>query len=303
MRLKYKIAGGILCFVAVIFIAVVLLHGAHFSVLSPKGTIADKQRNLIIFTSLLSLIVVIPVFIMLFGFAWKYREGNKKADYKPDWDHNRVAETIWWVLPCVIIAVLSVITWQTSHSLDPYKALDSSVKPLKVQVVALQWKWLFIYPDQQVASVNTLHIPKNTPIDFEITADAPMNSFWIPSLGGQVYAMSGMSTQLHLQADTIGSYDGSSANISGKGFAGMKFKAEVTSQDDFTTWWQDARASQNLMNESEYAKLVTPTENVKPATFALMQPSLYDTIVAKYMNQPVTSHDEDSDDHHDMEMH
>ena len=132
----------------------------------------------------LSLIVVIPVYIMLFLFAWKYREGNTKAKYSPDWDHSALLETIWWTVPLLLITILSVVTWNSSHDLDPFRPLNSSVKPVKIQVVALQWKWLFIYPEQNIASVNYVEFPVNTPVDFEITADAPMNSFWIPQVGG-----------------------------------------------------------------------------------------------------------------------
>src|SRR5476649_775967 len=176
------------------------------AVLSPKGQIADKERHLIILATLLMLIVVVPVYVMMFVIAWKYREGNTKARYTPDWDHSNGLEFLWWAIPMAIIAVLSVITFKSSHELDPFKALSSTKPPITIQVVALQWKWLFIYPNQNIASVNYFRMPANTPVDFEITADSPMNSFWIPQLGGQIYAMPGMSTELHLMADGVGKY-------------------------------------------------------------------------------------------------
>ena len=180
-----------------------------------------------IFAALLSLVVVIPVFAMTIYIVWRYRESNQKAKYSPDWDHNSKVETIWWLIPTLLIVVLSVVTWNSSHSLDPFKPIKSSVKPLRVQVIALQWKWLFIYPEQGVASTNILELPVDRPINFEVTADAPMNSFWIPQLGGQIYAMAGMSTQLHLMASEAGTYAGASANLSGKGFAKMKFDTKA----------------------------------------------------------------------------
>ncbi len=234
-------------------------------------------------TVLLGVIVIIPVFTMLFTIAWKYRADNTKAKYEPEWDHSRLFETIWWGVPCVIILVLGVITWQAAHTLDPYKQLDSKAKPINVQVVALQWKWLFIYPEEQIASVNMVQFPEDRPINFQITADAPMNSFWIPKLGGQIYAMSGMSTNLHLIADHIGEYAGSSANISGEGFAGMKFTAKATSEADFDAWVNTTKQSSNMLDMTEYTKLASPSKDVSPKTYMLMQNDLYDKIVMKYM--------------------
>jgi cytochrome o ubiquinol oxidase subunit 2 len=227
MGKKYKIIFGVLVIGVLIAVAVKYLKTVNIEVFNPKGSIAEKQRNLIIFASLLSLLVIIPVYILTFTFLFKYRETNKKARYTPDWDHNRIYETIWWGIPIAVILLLSIVTWNSTHALDPYKPLSSSEKPLDIQVVALQWKWLFIYPEQNVATVNYVQIPVNRPVTFTITSDAPMNSLWIPQLGGQIYAMSGMSTQLHLIANHAGSYNGSSANISGEGFAGMRFKVNL----------------------------------------------------------------------------
>ena len=260
-----------------------LLKNAQIDVLSPKGEIASKERNLLIFTAVLSLIVVVPVFFMLALFSWKFREGNKKAKYTPDWDSNKFLETIWWGIPCVIILILSVVTWTSSHELDPYKPLNSNIAPLRVQVVSLQWKWLFIYPDEGIASVNLLKIPEKTPINFTVTSDAPMNSFWVPSLGGQIYAMSGMSTQLHLMADGVGSYKGSSANISGKGFADMNFMVHSSNKADFEAWVQQTKSSSTTLDASTYAQLAKPAIAAKPSFFKLDGADLYDTIVMKYM--------------------
>jgi cytochrome o ubiquinol oxidase subunit 2 len=280
---KAKLVGIFLLVVVVILATVLALHGHNFAVLNADGIVGRKERNLIVFASLLSLIVVIPVFVMLFGFAWKYREGNKKATYKPDWDHSRVAETIWWVVPLILIGILGIVAWNSSHDLDPYKALVSNTQPIQVQVVALDWKWLFIYPQLGIASVNFLEFPVDTPVNFTITADAPMNSFWIPALGGQVYAMPGMSTQLHLMASKTGDFKGSSANISGKGFAGMKFVARSSTSTDFAKWVKTVKKTPKILNQVNYASLAMPSENNPASYYSTVSKDLYDGIVMKYM--------------------
>lgn len=229
------------------------------------------------------LLVVIPVFILTAVIAWKFRASNSTAKYTPDWDHHTVAEVTWWAIPAAIILVLAIMTWNSSHTLEPSRPLTSVNPPLTIQVVALQWKWLFIYPEQNIATVGYVQFPKNTPVNFQITADAPMNSFWIPQLGGQIYAMAGMKTSLHLMADEIGKYNGSSANLSGVGFAGMKFTAEATTQDDFDTWVQSVGQSPNTLNLAEYQQLAKPSTNNQPAYYTLGQIGLYDEIVMKYM--------------------
>lgn len=252
-------------------------------VLNPKGVIASKERDLMITATLLMLIVVIPVFIMLAAFSWRYRAGNKKAKYTPDWDHNILAEFIWWALPCAIILVLGILAFRSSNELDPSRQLDTATQPITVQVVALQWKWLFIYPEQNIATVNYLDFPVATPVNFQITSDAPMNSFWIPQLGGQIYAMAGMNTQLHLMANQVGSYRGVSANISGRGFADMHFTARATSSADFTKWVSAAKRSPYSLSLDEYNSLAEPSENNPPTAYSSADPGLYHQIVMKYM--------------------
>lgn len=289
MKKALKISIGVVLGAAIIGLFVVLLSGVDIAVLNPKGIIADQQKSLIVFTVLLSLVVVVPVFILLFVISWKYREGNTKAKYTPDNDHNTALEIVWWGIPIAIILLLSVITWKTSHELDPYKALESDTKPLTIQVVALQWKWLFIYPEQGIASVNLLPFPEKTPLNFLITSDAPMNSFWIPSLGGQVYAMSGMTTKLHLMADSVGTYKGSSANISGEGFAKMKFDANSLSRDDFDAWVSKAKSSGNMLSDKTYATLAAPSTVDSPSAYTLQSKDLFTNILMKYMTP--TSHE------------
>lgn len=267
----------------VVAIFAMLIAGGEMAVLNPAGVIASKEKNLIIMTTLLGLFVVIPVFVLLFTVAWRYREGNTKARYTPDADGNRWLEGLWWGIPAVIIVILGVITWQSTHELDPYKPIVSDTKQLNIQVVSLEWKWLFIYPELGVASVNYLPIPAKTPISFQITSDAPMNSFWIPNLGGQVYAMSGMSTKLHLEADEVGTYRGSSANISGEGFAGMTFDAQSMTKADFDAWVQRAVGSSNMLTYDSYGVLAKPSKNNPPATYMLMDNNLYNKIIMKYM--------------------
>jgi cytochrome o ubiquinol oxidase subunit II len=259
------------------------LSTANIDVLNPKGTIASQEKDLIVKSVLLMALVVIPVYILTFAIAWKYREGNKKAKYSPDWDHSPALETIWWAVPTILILVLSVMTWSSSHSLDPFKPLVSNKKPLTVQVVALQWKWLFIYPEQHIASVNMLEMPVDRPVNFQITADAPMNSFWIPSLGGQIYAMSGMSTKLHLMASETGEYNGSSANISGRGFAGMNFIARATSQADFDNWVSSNQKILEQLDLAAYTKLSAPSENNAVSFYTVPENNLYDYIIAKFL--------------------
>lgn len=269
--------------VGIVTLSIWYFSQVSVDVLQPQGEVAAKQRDLIVFTLGLSLIVVVPVFTLLFYFAWKYREGNRAARYMPEWDGNKWLEIIWWGIPCVIIGILSVVTWQTSHSLDPYKPLVSDVKPVKVQVVATQWKWLFIYPELGIATTNDLRFPEKTPLNLEITADAPMNSFWIPSLGGQVYAMSGMTTKLHLSANTIGEYKGSSANISGEGYADMAFTARSLSDADFNEWVARVKTTGGALDMGRYEVLAQPSIVKEPGYFALKEDDLYTAIVMKYM--------------------
>ncbi|MGL5626062.1 MAG: ubiquinol oxidase subunit II [Candidatus Rhabdochlamydia sp.] len=289
MKKKYKVLFFILLTLAVIALSVVYLSSINIAVLNPKGTIALKERNLFIIITLIMLIVVIPVFILTWVISWKYREGNK-AKYTPDWDKHLLSESIWWGLPCAIVLAMGILVWKGSHELDPFKPLESNRKAIRVQVVALQWKWLFIYPEQNIATVNFLQFPEQTPINFEITADAPMNSFWIPELGGQIYAMPGMKTKLHLIANEEGSFRGSSANLSGRGFAGMTFIAKASSQLEFEDWVESIRESSNFLNLREYNRLAEPSENNPVASYVLQKEDLYDWIVRKYM-APMTEMD------------
>lgn len=283
MKAGYKLGFAVLYFAAAVWLSYLLVHGHTVAILQPRGTIADQQRHLMVVATLLMLIVVVPVFVLTAAIAWRYRATNHKAAYAPDFDHHAGLEFVWWALPLAIILALSVIAWQSSHRLDPFKPLSSKTKPLTIEVVALQWKWLFIYPEQRIATVNYLQIPENTPISFIITADAPMNSFWIPQLGGQVYAMPGMSTQLHLEAGGTGTYEGSSANLSGAGFADMRFSVRSTSQADFDQWVNLVQQSRNQLGFAAYNSLARPATQKSVLYYSNPEPELYDDIVMKFM--------------------
>lgn len=277
---------GLALVLILVALGLLLLYLSHTTVaiLSPRGPIAYQERRLIIFGLLLSLVVIVPVFSMAALIGWRYRETNTRATYKPDWDHSWIAETVWWGIPALLITILSVVAWNSSHSLDPARPLSGGgAPPLTIQVVALDWKWLFIYPQQHVAAVNTVEFPVGAPVDFQITSDAPMNSFWIPQLGGQIYAMPGMVTQLHLMASAAGSFYGASANISGRGFADMHFTARALSDRGFTQWVAAAKRSPHRLNSLAYQRLARPSVNNLPAVYALEQTSLFDAVVSKYM--------------------
>ncbi len=259
------------------------LRWGEISVLFPKGRIGVEQRNLLLIIQGIMLLVVIPVYFLTFAFSWRYRAHSKKARYEPDWDDNRFAEMVWWGLPCLLIIVIGGLTWIRTYELDPYRPIESDKKPLTIQVVALQYKWLFIYPEEKIATVNFFQFPEKVPLHFEITADAPMNSFWIPDLGGQIYAMPKMQTDLFLIADTIGEYRGCSANISGTGFADMVFTAKASSQEDYEKWIQETQASTKSLGHSEYKELVAPSKN-PPTFFKLTADTLFNDIIMKYMH-------------------
>jgi cytochrome o ubiquinol oxidase subunit 2 len=261
------------------------LHDRNVAVLHPAGEIGQKEKQLIDLTVGLSVIVVVPVFALTIFIAWRYRETNPRSKkYEPEWDHSRKLESIWWGVPGAIILLLSVVTWVTSHSLDPYRPLDSTKKPLNVQVVAMDWKWLFVYPDLHVASVNMLHLPVATPINLQVTSDTVMNSFWIPSLGGQIYAMPGMATQLHLLANKSGEFYGSPANISGRGFSRMTFTARATSQTEFNSWVAKAQQSNNNLDMAAYNQLAQPSMSHVVQSYSPVQDDLFNSLVMKYMS-------------------
>ncbi len=282
MKAKYKIILSVLMLIAATALTTFYVYTHDIEVLNPKGLIGLKERELIVTASLLMLIVVIPVFAFTIYFSWKYRASNEKARHEPDWEHNSIAEMCWWGVPFLILMILAVITWRSTHDLNPFKPLESNKKPIVIQAVALDWKWLFIYPEHGIATVNHIEFPEKTPLNFEITADAPMNSFWIPQLGGQIYAMPAMRSKIHLIANEKGLFKGRSSNYSGKGFAGMKFTAKATSDEEFEEWVSSVRRSPKNLGLSEYENLVKPSSYDQPSYYKLGHDQLFDWILEKY---------------------
>ncbi|MCD5989495.1 ubiquinol oxidase subunit II [Pseudomonas sp. CDFA 553] len=263
--------------------SMLLLSGCEgVPLLDPKGQIGLDQRNLIITATLLMLIVVIPVIFLTIIFAWKYRATNKDATYTPEWSHSTKIEAAVWGIPLVLLVFLGYITYKSTHALDPYRPIESDVPPITIEVVSLDWKWVFIYPEQGIATVNKIVFPANTPVNFKITSDSVMNSFFIPGLGGQVYAMAGMLTKLHLISNENHEYDGISANYSGAGFTGMKFKAIATSKADFDAWVAEVKSSPKKLEASEYAALLKPSERNPVELFSAVTPNLFNAVIDKY---------------------
>lgn len=269
---------------------VFLLAGCQTVLMSPSGDLAVQQRNLIITSTVLMLLIIVPVIALTLWFAWHFRASNKKATYDPDWDHSTILELLIWSAPLLIIIALGAITWVSTHKLDPYRPLDrvaahrpmpADVRPLQVDVVALDWKWLFIYPEQGIATVNELAAPVDRPIQFKITASTVMNSFFIPALAGQIYAMPGMETQLQAVINAPGQFQGFSANYSGHGFSGMHFVFHGVSEEDFAQWVQKAKASGNDLSRETYVKLARPSENDPVAYYATVEPGLYRAILTR----------------------
>ena len=261
----------------------VLLQGKDVALFNPKGVIAKEQLRLLIFSVVVLLQIAIPTLAVFYFVAWKYRESNEKAVYKPLARTSYALVIGMWLVPSISMIILAAVMWPATHRLAPQKLIDNGVKPLTIQVVALRWKWLFIYPEQNIATVNYVQIPANIPVQFKLTADeSPMSSFWIPHLGGQLYAMTGHVNQLNLMADTLGDYGGSSAEINGPGFAGMKFITRVSSIQDFDDWTQKVKLSNKALDASEYQSLLTPSENNKAVFYSNTEPDLYDNKIMKY---------------------
>jgi cytochrome o ubiquinol oxidase subunit 2 len=255
-----------------------------FDLLDPKGPIGAQEKSLILLAVGLMLIVVVPVILMTLSFAWRYRASNKQATFTPDWAHSNRIELVVWLIPCLIIAVLATVTWISTHKLDPHRRIAANVAPIEVEVVSLDWKWLFIYPDLKIASVNELAFPAGTPVHFRLTSDSVMNSFFIPRLGSQIYTMAGMQTQLSLLASEPGDYAGISANYSGAGFSDMTFTAHAMSQSDFDRWVGKVRASGRDLTEAAYRQLAHPSEKAPVTYYSEVDAALYHDILNKCLD-------------------
>ena len=266
-----------------IVLAIVLvaatLGGCTDGVLDPKGPIAAAERE-ILFNSLgIMLAIVIPTILATLGVAYWFRSSNSRAHYTPEFTYSGRLELLVWAIPAMTVLLVGGVAWVGSHDLDPRKSLASTVKPVSVQVVSLDWKWLFVYPDLGIASVNHLTIPVGTPVRFELTSAGVMNSFFVPQLGSQIYTMSGMATRLQLQADHPGAYRGLSAQFSGDGFADMRFTVEAVPPEQFDQWVTAARNSDRVLNAQAYADLAKPSKAISPFTYRAVAPGLFSGIV------------------------
>jgi len=285
MRMSMKMLRGLL-----IPALALLLSGCDAVLLSPSGDIARQQRDLIIISVVLMLIIIVPVIAMILIFAWKYRASNEaaRAEYAPDWNHSTVLELLIWAAPLLIIIALGAVTWTSTHKLDPYRPLEQisqgrtvapGTKPLVVEVVALDWKWLFLYPEQGIATVNEMAAPVDRPIEFHITASTVMNAFFVPSLAGMIYAMPGMETKLHAVMNKTGDFEGISANYSGAGFSDMRFRFHSLSDADFDAWVAKAKASADQLGREDYLKLEQPSEKEPVHYYGTVTPGLYNAIL------------------------
>ncbi|MGV3741829.1 MAG: ubiquinol oxidase subunit II [Burkholderiaceae bacterium] len=273
-----------------LLLSAALLAGCETVVLNPSGDIAAQQGKLVVVSTLLMLLIIVPVIALTVLFAWRYRQTNKAAEYDPEWDHSTKLEVVIWGAPILIIIALGLLTWFSTHRLDPYKPLEridasrplpADVKPLEVQVVSMDWKWLFIYPEQGVASVNKLVTPVDVPIRFKLTSSTVMNAFYIPALAGQIYTMAGMETTLHAVMNKPGVYEGFSSNYSGDGFSQMRFKYHGVTAEEFDQWVQTAKteASNKVLDRAAYLELDKPSQQVPPQDYGKVEPELFAAVV------------------------
>jgi cytochrome o ubiquinol oxidase subunit 2 len=269
---------------AIALIATATLGGCSEGVLAPKGPIAEAERQILFNALGIMLAIVIPTILATLGVAFWFRSSNRRARYLPDFEYSGRLEMLVWSIPVMTVILVGGVAWIGAYDLDPPKPIASDVKPIRVQVVSLDWKWLFIYPDQDIASVNQLTIPVGTPVSFELASSGVMNSFWVPQLGGQIYTMAGMVTRLHLQADHPGTYGGLSANFSGDGFATMRFNVDALPVESFAQWAAATRNGGPLLDAQAYADLAKPSSAIPPFTYRAVAPNLFDGILKGEMH-------------------
>jgi cytochrome o ubiquinol oxidase subunit II len=271
---------------AAILFSAAALAGCSEGVLDPKGPVAAAERLIMLNSTGIMLAIVIPTMLATLGVAWWFRASNERARYRPDFAYSGRLELLVWSIPIMTILLVGGVAWLSSYDLDPPKAIASAQKPVRVQVVALDWKWLFIYPDEGIATVNQLTIPVGAPIGFELTSSGVMNSFFVPQLGGQIYTMSGMVTRLHLRADHAGTYRGMSANYSGAGFSDMYFNVDAVPAERFAQWVAATRTIGPVLDAQTYADLAKPSQAVAPFSYRAVAPNLFNGILSTAM-QPV----------------
>jgi cytochrome o ubiquinol oxidase subunit II len=282
--MKTKFLVGLLAIILGVIGVVLVLASEHALVIHPKGIIAQGELELIIANILLMLLIIIPTYILLFTVVWKYCIKNENAEYDPDHSYGALGELAMWGLPSIIVVLMAIVTYEATHKLNPYKPIESETKALSVQVVAMDWKWLFIYPDLGIATLNYFFIPEQTPIHLKLTADgSPMNSFWIPQLSGQIYSMTGMSTQLFLMANAPGEYTGRAVEINGEGYADMTFAVKSTASKEFEDWVAEVKKSSDHLTNDTYNELIKPAVNKSVILFSEVEKDLYHKIIDKYM--------------------
>ena len=272
--------GGLTQRAAIAAVVSLLTTGCNRGILDPVGPVAAAEKTILINSTAIMLAIIIPTMIATVAFAWWFRRGNTKAEYRPDWDYSGAIEMVVWAIPALTIMLLGGIAWIGSHDLEPSHALKSDKPALNVEVVSMDWKWLFIYPDQGVATVNQLVVPAGTPISFRLTSATVWNAFFVPQMGSMIYTMPRMTTRLNLQADRVGTYDGLSSHFSGDGFPGMQFKVQALPPDQFAMWAQGARGQGPALDGRGFAELSKPSSYVKPMTYGAVAPDLFDAIVA-----------------------
>jgi cytochrome o ubiquinol oxidase subunit 2 len=264
-----------------------LLTGCDRGILNPVGPVGDAEKQILINSTAIMLAIIIPTMLATLGVAWWFRAGNARARYRPDWEYSGAVELVVWSIPALTVILLGGIAWIGSHDLDPAKPLKSSTPPVHVDVVSLDWKWLFIYPDQGVATVNQLVVPAGTPIDFRLTSGTVWNVFFVPQMGTMIYTMPRMATRLNLQADKPGVYDGISAHFSGDGFPGMQFKVHAVPPAQFAAWAASAHSGPPL-DTATFEQLQRPSSYVKPFTYGSVVPKMFDYIVAGRPLPPIS---------------
>ena len=274
---------------AVLLVGAALLLASCQGVLDPQGPIASAERLLLINSTAIMLVVVIPVIVATLAFAWWYRSSNTRATRSLDESYEGRVEFVVWSIPALTVILLGGVIWLGSHQLDPRAPIPGKSDPLRVDVVALDWKWLFIYPDHGIATVNQLVIPTGTPVEFRLTSATVMNSFFVPQLGSQIYAMGGMITHLHLLADNPGEFPGFSANFSGDGFSWMRFIVKSVPAADFNAWVAQARGTGSGLDDASYAELAKPSQDVPPKTYRSVEPKLFERILDQTTKGPGTA--------------
>lgn len=264
-------------------VALMLTGCEKLVILNSKGPIGKEEATLIYVSVAAMMIVIIPVFVMTYLFLKRYRDTNHNGDYQPDFVHSTKVEVVIWTVPVLIICFLSYLVWVKTHQLDPYKPIASENKPLNIQVISLDWNWLFIYPDHNIAMINELVIPEDVPLSFKLTSDTVMTSFFIPQLGSQMYAMAGMQTQLNLMADEPGTYDGHNVEYSGEGYDTMHFKVQAKTIPEFDAWVAQAKQEITPLDLATYKMVSKPNTNYPITLFSPVEPGLFHHVMATFM--------------------